>query len=189
MAVVVASLVLLAVVSGFNLLLTFGLVRRLKAHTTLLSLLVDTDKLLPVGGSIPEFSATTPDGAPFDRDRLDGPAALAFLSVDCPHCRTSLPEFVAYVQGGNYPPEKVLAVVCADDDAASLGAADMVAALAPVANLVREPLAGGPVSQAFGVQVFPTFYLTGPGGVLAAGAHAVRNLPGARPHSTTQRRA
>ncbi|MGW7440877.1 TlpA disulfide reductase family protein [Streptomyces sp. NPDC054849] len=161
-----------------HLLVTFGLVRRLRAHTDLLDQLAgESDRVLPAGTPIPSFTAQTTGGDTITEAGLRHPAAVALLAVDCPHCRTNLPEFVAYVRGGGFPRDGVLAVVADSERTDDTARQDMLDALGPVATVVCESGMRGPVATAFDVQGFPVFYLTGPDGTIATGHHAVRRLP------------
>lgn len=184
MGYLVAAVVLVGLVVLFDVVVTVGLVRRLRAHSDLLAELVDSAGLLAVGTRVPEFSGESVDEVPVDRRSLSGPAAVAFWSVDCPHCQTNLPQFVAYVRGGAYPRERVLAVV-AHDGSDSSAMDDMIGVLAPVATVAREALADGRITAAFSVRGFPTFYLVGADGTVTAAAHAVRALPRSAPAPTS----
>jgi hypothetical protein len=183
MGFLVAVVVLQTAVTLVVLLVTVGLVRRLRVHSDLLAGLVESgEKLLAVGTAMPTFSTTATDGTTVDSHLLAGPAAVALMAVDCPHCRTNLPEFVAYVRGAGYPRERVLAVVAVREGTDGVAAAEMLDSLASAATVVREPVVGGIVTKAFGVQAYPSFYLTGPDSTVTAGAHTVRKLPNVAPN-------
>jgi hypothetical protein len=178
----VAVIVLQTVVILVILVVVIGLARRLRAHSDLLAGLVESgETLLAVGTAVPEFSTAATDGTRLDHGWLAGPAAVALLAVDCPHCRTNLPEFVAYVRGAGYPRERVLAVVAVRAGTDDGAAAEMLDALAAVATVVREPVPGGDVTDAFEVKGYPSFYLIGPDQTVTAAAHAVRRLPNLAP--------
>ncbi|MFF7023360.1 hypothetical protein ACFY97_20485 [Streptomyces klenkii] len=179
MSVLAALCIVLALATAGHLLVTFGLVRRLRAHTDLLDQLTNnTDRLLPPGTPVPSFTTRTTDGDPLTQADLRHPAAVALLAVDCPHCRTNLPDFVAYVQGAGYSRDHVLAVVTTAEHTDPAARRDMLDALAPVATVVCEDAATGTVTGAFGAQAFPSFYLTHADATLTTGSHAVRRLPG-----------
>ncbi|MER5418139.1 hypothetical protein [Streptomyces virginiae] len=174
----VLLLLVLTVVTVGHLLVSYGLVRRLRAHTNLLDELTgDSGRLLPAGTPFPAFTAPTTGGHMFTGAGLQHPAAVALLAVDCPHCRTNLPEFVAYVRAGGYSRERVLAVVADTERTDRRARQDMLDALEPVATVISESGTGGPVTTAFDVQGFPSFYLTRSDGTITAGCHAVRKLP------------
>ncbi|MFI5783723.1 hypothetical protein [Nocardia sp. NPDC051570] len=178
MNILIALTIVLAVTTGGHLMITLGLVRRLRAHTDLLDQLTDnTDRLLSVGTTVPAFTARTVDGDTTTGANLRHPAAVALLAVDCPHCRTNLPEFVAYIQGAGLPRDHVLAVVTTNEHTDPAARHDMLDALAPVATVVCENGTDSGVATAFDAQAFPTFYLTDPDAVITSATHAVRKLP------------
>lgn len=89
--VFVISLVLLWVIVLFNLLLTFGLVRRVNTQPAMPPI-----ETLKIGEPAPAFTAETLDGetvtlAQFTGKRL----ALVFMSPGCGPCREKLPELQA----------------------------------------------------------------------------------------------
>ncbi|MET9325050.1 hypothetical protein ABZX75_33675 [Streptomyces sp. NPDC003038] len=184
MSALTAATTILALSTAAHLLVTFGLVRRLRLHTDLLNHLTqNTSHLLPDHSPLPAFTAPTTDGTTISHTRLRHPAALALLAVDCPHCQTSLPAFTAYIRSAGYARDQVLAVVTAGDHTAPTARQDMLDALAPLATVVCEPATGGTITTALKVQAFPTFYLTHPDATLAAGTHTVRDLPPTTPQT------
>ena len=179
MSVLAAVTAVLAVATAFHLLITYGLVRRLRAHTDLLAVLTaGASRLLPAGTPIPAFTAETTGGDTITQASLWHPAAVALLAVDCPHCRTNLPDFIAYAHGGGYAPAQILAVVTSGEHTDPAARDTMVGALTPHAAVVCEPSQGGTITTALSIQAFPTFYLTSADATLTAGAHAVSQLPG-----------
>ncbi len=184
MSVWAAFTIVLSVVTIGHLLITLGLVRRLRTHTDLLNRLADnSDRLLPEGTPIPAFTARTTDGRTITQAYLRHPAAVALLAVDCPHCRTNLPDFVAYVRSAGHARDRVPAVVAAGERTDPAARQDMLDALAPVATLVSEAVGTpGAVAAAFGAQAFPVFYLMRPDATIAMGTHTVRNLPHSARH-------
>ncbi|MEU7854348.1 hypothetical protein [Nonomuraea sp. NPDC049141] len=148
-----------------NLLLTFGVIRRLRDHTETLTNLMRygggaaTD-IPVVGAAVGEFTASTVDGDPVSTDLLTGTTAVVFLSSECTTCRAQLPSLAVWA--GERDRERVLVVI---DTTASDGA-DLVAALTNVARVVRDP-AGGPVCEAFGVSAFPAACVVTDGVVVA----------------------
>jgi hypothetical protein len=179
MTITTSLTVVLSIITVLHLLITFGLVRRLRVHTDLLNqLLDDTKRTLPTGTPIPAFTASTVDDVPLSDSDLAHPAAIALLAVNCPHCRTNLPDFVAYVRSAGYPRDHVLAVVTTSDGITDPADRDtMIDALTPVATVICETGPRGPVAEAFQTQGFPTFYLTDTHAAISASSHAVRQLP------------
>jgi thiol-disulfide isomerase/thioredoxin len=166
MYLAVASVV--GVVALLNLLLTMGVIRRLRDHTTQLARVSvhAEDAILPTGSRVGDFSVTTVDGEPVSADGLAGRTLVGFFSPGCPACERLLPAFVAYAESVPGGRERVLAVVAGDSDEA----AGHVEALQECARVVR---AGhdDELLQAFSVKAFPGVCMVEPDRtVVAAGA-------------------
>ncbi|MFH0518504.1 thioredoxin domain-containing protein [Streptomyces sp. M41] len=153
MPVVIATFVLVGLLCALNLVLTVGVIKRLREHTDLLAERGGGRLSLAPGDQVGEFSSRTVEGEPVDHRVIDTETVVAFFSPTCGPCKEKLPKFVEYartVPGGR---DRVLAAVAADrDDAAA--AEPMVSALAPVARV----LAGEDAEQlaeACKVQGFP----------------------------------
>ncbi|WP_103355662.1 TlpA family protein [Amycolatopsis sp. CA-128772] len=160
MPFVVAALVLLGLLCLLNLLLTVGILRRMRAQPA-----AGTPFALRPGSAVGEFTATTTDGEPLTAATLDG--TLAFFSADCPACHDSLPDFLAYAREQGR--DNVFAVFGGDDP-------DTVRALAEVAHVVAADLDGGPVAAAFRNTWTPALYVV-TGGRVVATAGRVHELP------------
>ncbi|MFE6306543.1 TlpA disulfide reductase family protein [Nocardiopsis sp. NPDC057823] len=167
--VALAAAVLAVALCLLDLLLTVGVIRRLKEHTELIRNLStagmpDRTVLAPGERSAP-FTATAEDGGTVGTDSLADPTLVAVFSPGCGACAEQLPLFVdraAAFPGGR---GDVLAVL-----AGSPGEVEEEARrLAPVARVVVEG-AAGPVAEALGVRAFPAFLrLDSTGRVLASG--------------------
>ncbi|NUW30420.1 hypothetical protein HTZ77_03120 [Nonomuraea sp. SMC257] len=154
------ALVILFVALGIvNLLLTFGVVRRLREHTRVLERLVraggthappEFTDLPRAGDAVGAFTATTVDGEPVSPERLPGRTVAVFLAPECGSCRDKVPAIAAWA--GDRDREQVLVVL----DGQVTDPADMVRALGPVARVVVEK-EGTPVADAFHVRSFPAF--------------------------------
>jgi thiol-disulfide isomerase/thioredoxin len=172
-AYLIASVVFVGILCGVNLLLTFGVVRRLREHAELLAGTprpVDNDSPVPVGSVVGEFSVTTADGEVVTRDSLDGGTVVGFFSPGCGPCEELLPRFVEYAASEAV---RVVAVVAAPD----MQAGEMAAQLAPVARVVVEGAFGGPVSTAFGVRGYPALCVVDGDGTVIAGGSTMDALP------------
>jgi len=158
-----------AVLTVFDLVLTMGVVRRLRSHTELLDRLTTgglARKLIVEPGQAPaDASATTVDGALVSTADL-GDTLVGFFSPTCTPCAERAPQFVDHARrlpGGR---SQVLAVVVsgAETDPAAL-----TALFEPVARVVVEP-PEGPLATAFEVIGFPALcLLDSTGTVLASG--------------------
>ncbi|MFJ5720535.1 hypothetical protein [Streptomyces sp. NPDC093149] len=148
-------LVLVLVVGSLcclNLLLTIGVVRRLREHSELLAERGGPNESdVPVGLEVGEFAAVTLDGTEVGRDDLAEDCVVAFFMHDCSPCREKMPRFVEYARklpGGR---DQTLVVVAEDDGKER----EFAQALAPVARVVVTN-GMGPVAGAFKVSAFPT---------------------------------
>jgi hypothetical protein len=168
---VVAAIVLVGIVAGLNLILTVGVIRRLREHTETLGQLSGRggSQFLEAGTPVPPVGdVVTVEGAP-----VQAPTALvAFFSTTCDPCRDKLPLFRDHVRALAVPASGVLVVV----EGAREGADDFIAELRGLAQVVVEPELG-PVARTFAVDGFPIFYAVDPDGRIVVGSHDVADLP------------
>lgn len=173
MPFLVAGVILVGALCLLDLLLTLGVVRRLREHgTQLQSLLARADHapaehaVPPVAGEgVGDFLSTTVDGEPVSRDLLAGETLVAFFSPSCTTCREQLPEFVEYARDLPGGRSQVLAVVAGEPDET----AEMIKTLTPVARVTVEDF-DGELSRAFAVDAFPAHYVVDGSGALLATA-------------------
>jgi hypothetical protein len=170
-AFLIALAVLGATVAVLNLLLTVGVIRRLRQHTEQLANVQAMgppgDIMIGAGEQVDQFAATTTDGEPVSRELLSGQTLVGVLSPDCGACKERLPEFISLAEAFPGGRGQVLAVLA--------GEREHVQAyrerLEPVARVVIEPSSGGPVSTALQIQGFPSFaVLDSTGTVLGSGS-------------------
>jgi hypothetical protein len=163
-----------------DLLLTVGVIRRLREHTELLSsrregMIFD---VIAVGQRPGEFTWPDIDGAAVSREDVEGATLLGFFTPTCDMCKTRLPEFLAAATRFPGGRDGVLAVVAGalDDGGGPLaGAEALIAELRAVARVVLEPH-DGPVSAAFNVAAYPSWVLMD-GRVVGATAVGMDPLP------------
>ena len=178
MPVLISAVVLVGAVCALDLLLSIGVIRRLRVHTTLLDQLRDAsatpDVMLPAGAPPGDFAATTVDGERLSAESL-GPTLVGFFMPHCGGCAEELPNFVRYARAAVDGPHRPLAVVVAEDDGDE-EVAGYIAKLGAVARVVRETPAG-PLASAFSVTGFPAFCLVGADRAVVASGHRVDALP------------
>jgi peroxiredoxin len=175
----VPAVALVGVLCLVNLLLTFGVIRRLrqqaKSHVHDHTGSSDDDSgayQLARGTPAPDFSATATSGDGVSLADLTGSRSLiAFLASECEPCRTVLPELVALARSVPGGPAQVLAVVVGNNASVDT----FVDALEGVSRVVVEP-GIGEISTAFGVRAFPTFYMVDERGVIQSGSSTLRRL-------------
>lgn len=169
MPYLVALVIVVGVLCLVDLLLTVGVIRRLREHTQLLAAYTEREQerraILPEGETADRFETVATDGSPISRERLAEPTLIGFFSPDCGACQEALPGFVTVAERFRNGRGEALAVIVTPEG----DAAPQRELLEPVARVVVER-PGGPVSSALGVHAFPSFGLLGSGGrVLASG--------------------
>jgi hypothetical protein len=174
MVVLASGLFVVGALCLLDLLLTLGVVRRLREHTTIITSSAWRGTEPPIGlaaGEVPmPFAVPTTDGA-----EIKGPAGLrivAFFSTTCSVCPKSVPAFVRYMRAHSVGPREALAIVTGEDAESVPYRAD----LAAVAQLSAEAVKG-PVGEAFGVTGYPAFFVLGEDGVVAASSYDPARLP------------
>jgi hypothetical protein len=180
MSLLTAAICIVGGLCALDLLLTLGVVRRLRTHTTALGelkRLQDTEppSPLPAGSSVGGFTAATRDGGFVTAELLDRELLVGFFAPGCDGCAKLLPDFVESAPAIAGGPEHVLAVVTdAGDDAD--GVEEYVDKLRAVARIVVEG-PEGPVAGAFAVTSVPALVLVGPGGTVVASGSRLSDLP------------
>ncbi|HEY2505889.1 MAG TPA: hypothetical protein VGI58_05195 [Streptosporangiaceae bacterium] len=172
MGVLVAAVIVVGVLCLLDLLLTFGVIRRLREHTALLASRHGETVVLGLGpGEAPaEFAAVSTSG-----ELLTGPAGFrlaAFFSSTCPICPRRVPAFLEYVQANRLSRDEVLAVVLAAEDET----VPYAEGLADVAHVCLQP-ADGELATAFHVLGYPAFCLLDADGAVQLTGYDPAELP------------
>src|SRR5215469_7553432 len=173
MAILSAAIVVVGLLCLTDLLLTFGVIRRLREHNEQLAHFNGADAPvsdLAVGATLAPFTARSISGEP-----LSGPTGLrmvAFFSAGCSACPERVPAFVDYVRANQIARDSVIAVIISSQPE-PVSYQEDVAAVAPVRV---EPLDGG-LADAFKVRGFPTFFLLDGAGSVSAFSHEPVALP------------
>jgi hypothetical protein len=173
MSILAAALAIVGVLCALNLLLTFGVIRRLREHTALLSDVSVPDS--PIMGLKPgdrpgPFSAVTAGGAAIDGAR--GLRVVGFFSTSCSICPERVPMFVDYLAKHRVPAERVLAVVNGHETTPA-PYLDTLRAVAQVCTEAHD----GPIARAFRVTGFPAFALLDEHGDVIATEYVPSRLP------------
>ncbi|WP_229398342.1 hypothetical protein [Micromonospora okii] len=153
MPLLVTAVVAVGLLGALNLILTLGVVKRLREHNTLLSsgAGVAGSGGLEIGEEVGGFSVVDVAGRPVGGRDLMEDTFVAFVSPNCASCAEKLPELVAHAADTPGGRDRVLAVVVGERAEAE----SFVAELAPVARVVVEQ-PGGPLSRAFRATNYPT---------------------------------
>src|SRR4051794_3660234 len=96
-----AAAVMVAIVcTVLNLVLTFGVIRKLREHDTLIAGAASdhghAEATAPPGATVAAVSATTVDGRRVSSPSADGTLLVGFFSPDCRPCEETIPEFIRY---------------------------------------------------------------------------------------------
>jgi thiol-disulfide isomerase/thioredoxin len=166
MAILAAAVIIVGGLCLADLLLTFGVIRRLRTHSELLAGYHSTESAI-VGlrtGAVPgPFSAVTTDGE--EVKLSSGLRLAAFFASSCSACPERVPAFLQYIRDNRLDKAAVLAVMTGHPDQP----AGYLPRLAEVAQVCLEA-EQGPVAEAFKVTGFPAFFvLDGDGSVLGSG--------------------
>ncbi|MGA2478403.1 MAG: TlpA disulfide reductase family protein [Spirochaetia bacterium] len=142
-----------------------GIVENLSADTPLLA---PAASLLPVGRTAPDFMLRTPQGKQVRLSDYAGKIVfLEFFATWCPHCQAEAQHLIALAKA--LPPDRYafLSVNADSEDAASIYAFERFFALpwpalrdqgTPTGNF-NQAGGAGPVTKAYGVALYPTFYV------------------------------
>ncbi|MCP3819729.1 hypothetical protein NLX86_16975 [Streptomyces sp. A3M-1-3] len=153
-----ALVVFVGLLCTLDLILTLGVIKRLREHTELLTAPPPTPAV-PVGGRIADFATTTVDGEPLSQAMFVRDTLVAFFSPSCGPCKDKLPAFVSYARNTGAAEDRPVAVVVGDRDQA----AGFISSLAPVARVVVEDPEGA-MGLAFKAEMFPTLLKVAPDG-------------------------
>jgi len=175
MPVLIAAVAIVGLLCLLDLLLTFGVIRRLRQHTEYLRArqLLDATAVisLPVGQVPGPFAAIAEDGA-----AIAGPAGLrlaGFFSGTCPACPGRVAPFIDYVLANQLARREVLAIVVVGANAPS---PPYLPLLAEVAQVTVQP-EGNEVVKSFGIIGYPAFCLLDGDGAIAASGFDLDTLP------------
>lgn len=157
-----------------NLVLIWGIIRRLRDHTKRLSNHSDPAGpiVAPAGSKVGAFVAATIDGQTVAPTTLTGPTLFAFMSPNCSACRERLPDFLAAATRWPGGAGSIVVTLA--------GEADEVAGLqrevSAIAKVVIEA-DNGPLQKAFAVTGYPAFAVVDEAGVVVGSGYDLNDLP------------
>ncbi|MCP9949597.1 TlpA family protein disulfide reductase [Actinomadura madurae] len=181
-----AALAVLALaVSLLDLVLTLGVIRRLREHTELISNVSSGGRrpyaILDEGETAGPFDAVATTGEPVSRDLLSGRTLVGAFTPRCSACEEKLPAFLDSARTFPGGRDQVIAVVVGPEDEAET----YRERLEPVARVVVEPPATGAVGTALALGSFPAFgVLDQSGTVVGSGVEPDGAPAGASPAGT-----
>jgi thiol-disulfide isomerase/thioredoxin len=167
-SLIAAGLTIVGVLSVINLVVSYGVVRRLREHEQRFAEGFGGGQpgnlVLPVGEKVAGFTAADLAGDPVSLATLEGPTLVGFFSASCEPCCEVIPGFIATAAEWPGGARGVLAVVT-DDSGSSYE--DYLASLGKVATVVGAGEAE-PVSTAFGLKGVPGICVVESDGTVSA---------------------
>lgn len=176
-ALAVAAFVVLTALVLVDLVLSLGIIRRLRDHEQRLAAfpMLSSPGGLAVGQPVPEFSVMSTDGVELTRSWFDdATTVVAFVAPGCQGCdeqRSALDNYLA--AAGAAGVQRVVAVSAFGGED---GSGEIVQGFEGTARVV----VGGPgdgLEAAFAVTAFPSHFLVGPDLTVLATSGAVAALP------------
>ncbi|MEU9254782.1 TlpA disulfide reductase family protein [Streptomyces sp. NPDC048270] len=158
MSLLITAVALVGLLAALDLLLTVGVIKRLRDHANLISAKVNEEAPagLDIGAEVGDFSVTSADDEELTLADIEGDTLVAFFSPNCTPCKEKLPLFTEYARHFPGGPRRVLAVIAGGAE----GGGRFAEALRPVARVVREDY-NGEVGAAFQAKAYPTLLLVG----------------------------
>lgn len=163
MIVLTTAVVLLSVVTALHVLLTFGLVAKIRALSERVAGVPLKDPDLPQPGrAVEPFSVTDLDGVEITEADLGGKVQVGFFAAGCGPCKT-MSDWLA----SEPPTTRFIAVIDGErDNGATERLVDKLAPLGRIALIDSDHAS----IDAFGVPSFPTLLHIDSGVVTASGA-------------------
>jgi hypothetical protein len=163
----IVAVAVIGVLCLLNLLLTFGVIRRLREHTKLLDATMGDAPVIRLGvGERPTAISTVTTGGDPIGD-VTGLQVVGFFSTSCPICPERVPLFTEYLTRHGLPADRTLAVICGP----RTEPAPYQARLEKVTRVSLEE-ENGELTGAFKVVGYPAFcVLDAQGTVVATGYH------------------
>jgi thiol-disulfide isomerase/thioredoxin len=151
--ILIAVVVVVGIVAGADLLLSFAVIRRLSALQAKMQGGGGGHTSPAVGHQVGDFEVELLTGGVFTlADLMDGASVVIFLTTTCEPCKAAIAE----LREMSTPPAFPMYVLINATDLDEEGAVLTVAADMPPGTRVAQISASHPVMQAFGIDGFPT---------------------------------
>jgi hypothetical protein len=173
----IAGLVLVAVVTLVNALLTLGVVKRWRTAISAPPRAVaesDTPTLaVQEGERTPAFTLHTPHSRVTEATLAGHPTLIAFLRPDCGPTTASIPEIARWAEANTPSGAHLVAVINGE----GTEAVPLLEAVGPITELTCTEGRNGPIAQTFGVQYHPSFVLLDADGTVTETGIGQGSLP------------
>lgn len=173
MDILTVAVVAVGILCMLDLLLTFGVIRRLREHAQLIESLRMPD--VPLTGLVSGEHVASFSVAAIDGNLVAGPSGLrvaGFFSSSCSSCLERVGPFLDYLAAHQVAPEQALSVVVGRKD----DRPPYVGRLAQVSRVCAEQ-DDGDVSKAFKVRGFPLFFVLDPDQAVVGTSYDPAALP------------
>lgn len=178
MTVLAVAVVFIGVLCLLNLLLTLGVIRRLREYSETQPAAEPIPvKIAETGSSPAPFDVLLNGGRAFSSDRPATWTIVAFFSDTCPACKEGLPTFVKRARELRRDDQLIVSVIAGEGDDSTT---ELVRVLEPVSGVTVEPY-DGPLAKAFGVGQFPALCMLDESGVVVATGWDLDSLLTPRP--------
>jgi hypothetical protein len=162
----IAVVILCCALTGLNLVLTLGVIRRLRTHSNQLEDLAHkTPRSEPMTGPGTRpgaFTASPLNAAPVTNADLGNGSIVAFFSTTCDSCEEWLPKFIDALAAMPGDLTQRLAIVVSDTPATATAMIDKLKTVAMVAVEQEK----GPIAKAFKVSGYPAMCRLDAGGMV-----------------------
>ncbi|MEV5413992.1 redoxin family protein [Thermopolyspora sp. NPDC052614] len=170
-------MVVVGAIGVLNLVLTLGVIRRLRArHDPPPNPPTQPSRLSPVratGAPVGAFTTWTSQGEPVStRFFADGITLVGAFTEGCPACQEQLPAFLELARSFSGGRQRALVLLVGDPEAL----ADKHRLLAPIATVVHEPEHAGRLGTALGIRAYPAFAIIDGDGVVRASGAEIEEL-------------
>ncbi len=155
MTYLAAAVVLVGALCLLNLLLTFGVIRRLRARDTVVQTSTGFfDPATMIGRNLPDFTATTDEGRPVSRDDLrEHEYLIGVFSGTCEPCHEQAPRYAAAMASAAERRRSLALVVGEESQTGDLRS--VLREVPRVTGADSEKLV-----ELFGIEAFPMFLST-----------------------------
>ncbi|WP_242882798.1 TlpA family protein disulfide reductase [Actinomadura litoris] len=188
-SVLMGTTLVLGTLVILNLVISVGVIQRLRVHTELLAHLRGESPTLRPGQSIGPFETVSTRGEVISDEMIKSESVIGFFSPGCVPCKERLPDFLEFSHEMRGVQQHSIAVVVGAEDEA----ADLLSTIGDGSTVVLEE-GGGPFTNACQVKAFPTFLMVdrdaeGALQVRASGIDLteIRELSGARERISSPR--
>jgi hypothetical protein len=168
MAILYSVVAVVGLIAALDLLLTVGVIRRLREHTDILAGRGTADGpppsvMLGPDETVRPFAAADIAGEAITEDVFRaGPTLVGVFAQGCSSCEERLPHFLDYARQRDT--DQVLSIVIGD----AAHDSRHVRELQEVGRVVVEDRPGAPMSTALGVKGYPAFAVVGTDGTVRA---------------------